>query len=322
MPIYIDKDDDITPYIVGIKLSNGTKYEFNYETLKNRPCFNDEDSIETYLEETVIPVAPSSNAYLTFSSDAPFTLGCVDDGDWRRPAWDGILEYSTDAETWTQWNGSAAISSGADNEIHLRGTRNTSFAPLDEAEGYSPWFTNFDIQGTSGVACSGNIETLLDYATVERGEHPEMGKCCFDDLFNGCTSLITAPELPATTLSIGCYGSMFMNCTSLTTAPQLPATTLAEGCYSYMFFGCTSLTTALQLPATTLADYCYEYMFGGCTSIKVSETQTSEYTTPYRIPSEGTGVDAQNALNDMFSDTGGIFTGTPTINTTYYLAVN
>ena len=34
---------------------------------------------------------------------------------------------------------------------------------------------------------------------------------------------------------------MFKCCTSLTTAPVLPATTLAEGCYQGMFEGCTSL---------------------------------------------------------------------------------
>jgi hypothetical protein len=34
---------------------------------------------------------------------------------------------------------------------------------------------------------------------------------------------------------------MFRGCTSLTTAPELPATTLASNCYHGMFQGCTSL---------------------------------------------------------------------------------
>jgi hypothetical protein len=34
---------------------------------------------------------------------------------------------------------------------------------------------------------------------------------------------------------------MFRDCTSLTTAPTLPATTLADSCYSFMFGGCTKL---------------------------------------------------------------------------------
>ena len=87
------------------------------------------------------------------------------------------------------------------------------------------------------------------------------------EMFYGCTSLTTAPALPATTLTPGCYILMFRGCTSLTTAPELPATTLASDCYSMMFYDCTSLTKAPELPATTLAGYCYYCMFKGCTSL-------------------------------------------------------
>ena len=142
---------------------------------------------------------------------------------------------------------------------------------------------------------------------------------CYQDMFFGCTSLTTAPALPATTLTTNCYYEMFYNCTSLTTAPALPATTLNTNCYYEMFYNCTSLTTAPELPATTLANVCYKKMFYGCTSLKLSETKTDEYRRPYIIPSEGTGTTASDALTDMFTGTGGTFTGTPTINTTYYL---
>ena len=90
---------------------------------------------------------------------------------------------------------------------------------------------------------------------------------CYSNMFYGCTSLTTAPELPATTLVANCYWHMFYNCTSLTTAPELPATTLATQCYSAMFYNCASLTKAPELPATTLANYCYSTMFYGCTSL-------------------------------------------------------
>ena len=86
-------------------------------------------------------------------------------------------------------------------------------------------------------------------------------------MFSGCTSLTTAPALPATTLDNNSYSSMFSGCTSLTTAPELPATTLAGNCYQRMFYGCTSLTKAPELPATMLAEYCYEAMFNRCTSL-------------------------------------------------------
>ena len=143
---------------------------------------------------------------------------------------------------------------------------------------------------------------------------------CYQYMFSSCMSLTIAPELPATTLVSYCYNFMFQDCTSLTTAPALPATTLNDYCYRAMFRGCASLTTVPELPATTLASNCYYYMFYDCSSIKLSETQTAPYSIPYRIPNEGTGTEGTGSLDNMFYNTGGTFTGTPTINKTYYLA--
>lgn len=89
-----------------------------------------------------------------------------------------------------------------------------------------------------------------------------------------------------------------------------------------MFQDCTALIQAPALPATMLANYCYNSMFCGCTSLKLSSSKTGEYTQKYRIPSSGTGTTATDALTDMFTDTGGTFTGTPEINTTYYLSTD
>ena len=113
---------------------------------------------------------------------------------------------------------------------------------------------------TGKIAASGNIQSLLNYSD-------SCSEYCYYSLFEGCKSLITAPELPATTLAEQCYGSMFMGCTSLTIAPELPATTLATACYAQMFSGCTSLTTAPELPATTLVDGCYNSMFKSCMNL-------------------------------------------------------
>ena len=201
------------------------------------------------------------------------------------------------------------------------------------------------LDGTD-IKCIGNIEYLLDYATVESGNHPIMSnncykkmfsRCtgltqapelpattltsyCYENMFAGCTGLTQAPELPATTLASYCYVNMFTGCTSLINAPALPATTLAEDCYYGMFSGCTSLTQAPALPATTLAEGCYYGMFSGCAGLKLSSGRTDEYTQEYRIPYSGNGVTANAALGNMFTNTGGTFTGTPEINTTYYLS--
>ena len=55
------------------------------------------------------------------------------------------------------------------------------------------------------------------------------------------------------------------------------------------------------------------------TLIKLSSTQSEEYPTAYRVPITGEGTDATDALLNMFSANGELFTGTPVINTTYYL---
>ena len=337
----------------------------------------------------VIRNALQIKPYLTFSSPSSFTLKVND----TTKHWDGTLEYSTDTSNWSTWDGTTTLSSatsGSDNVLYLRGTGNTVIT--GDNNSYKWVLTGSDI------ACTGNIENLLDYATVESGNHPTMANYCYrwmfrdctsltrapalsattlstycysnmfqgctgltqapalpattladdcyNDMFYSCTSLTQAPALPATTLKNYCYQSMFRACTSLTQAPALPATTLADYCYNDMFYSCTSLTQAPALPATTLKNYCYQgmfydctslaqvpalsatklknycyrYMFQNCTSLKLSSTQTDEYTQEYRIPSSGTGTTATNALTYMFISTGGTFTGTPAINTTYYLS--
>ena len=78
-------------------------------------------------------------------------------------------------------------------------------------------------------------------------------------MFDGCISLIAAPELSATILAGCCYNEMFLNCTSLTKAPVLPALTLTEHCYYNMFNGCTHLNYIKMLATDISADCCLMY---------------------------------------------------------------
>ena len=289
-----------------------------------------------YLPPQSKPVfKPEGKSYLTFRSPNEFTLSLR----YGERGWNGTLEYFASDETWTTWSGRnvlSAVANGGEYVLYLRGIGNSGIGGKE---------CEWNLDGTD-IKCIGNIENLLDYATVESGNHPIMrnqcykkmfSKCtsltqapalpattltdnCYENMFSGCTGLTQAPELPATTLTSYCYLGMFSGCTSLIQAPALPATTLAGGCYKYMFGGCTSLTQAPALPATTLAGSCYYGMFSGCTGLKLSSTRTDEYTQEYRIPSSGNGVTANAALENMFTNTGGTFTGTPSINTTYYLS--
>ena len=201
--------------------------------------------------------------------------------------WDGKLEY-TNGSGWKMWDGSAIASGEIENNhyIYLRGTGNSKITGTTSSS------VKWSIIGTN-IACNGDIDLLLDYSTVKNGNRPAMASYCYSNMFQGCTSLTTAPSLPATTLANNCYYSMFQGCTSLTTVPSLPATTLANNCYNSMFYLCTK--------------------------IKLSTTASGTYTKSYRIPQNGTGTTASGALVYMFGNTGGTFNGAPKINTTYYL---
>lgn len=94
-----------------------------------------------------------------------------------------------------------------------------------------------------------------------------LAKSCYYGMFSGCTSLTATPALPAKSLAYNCYELMFNGCTSLTKAPELPATSLANGCYAGMFQKCTSLIAAPDLPATSLEIYCYYSMFSLCNKL-------------------------------------------------------
>ena len=116
----------------------------------------------------------------------------------------------------------------------------------------------------------GNIKSLLMGSSFDglTRNLTSTNTFAFYYLFYGNTNLVSAENLILnTTLAQDCYNSMFRGCTSLTTAPDLPATTLADACYIGMFRGCTSLTTAPSLPATTLVYLCYDSMFYNCTSL-------------------------------------------------------
>lgn len=295
--IQITPDTNYT-YPTTLSVTNGTLVSYDNSTGIAVISGDDTTSVSGECEK-------AQENFITFSSDSSFTLKIKD----NKKYWDGTLEYSTDKSTWATWSGTTTLSS-VGNKLYLRGTGNTKITGSTANLYYAYWMLT-----GSNISCSGNIETLLDYQQVANGQHPTMASYCYNAMFYSCTSLTTAPELPATTMANYCYYSMFQGCTSLTTAPELPATTLANSCYSYMFYGCTSLTTAPSLPATTLANYCYDSMFWGCTSLTtppqlpattlasydcysnmfrnctslyVSDTSTSNATHLWRIPTSGT----------------------------------
>ena len=194
--------------------------------------------------------------YVTFKAEAEQKFKMTTYGGYSISG----LQYSVNGGDWkTVVAGGEGVTFGGTNgDLRLRGTNIKGTASGLNA--YSTiTFTN-DVN----VTCTGDIRTLLDwrnYSTV----NTKNAKFC--KLFNGCSVLTSAPDLPATTLGYYCYFKMFEDCTSLTSAPELKATALADYCYCSMFRGCTSLTSAPKLTATELTYYCYSYMFYNCTKL-------------------------------------------------------
>ena len=212
------------------------------------------------------------------------------------------LETSTDGKTWEPFIVGTTLITLAhigDYVFFRAGGAGTNTAFASDLSNYN----YFAINGR--VAASGDISSLLDNAnTVTSLEGRPYAFAC---LFQWCTTLVSTPVLPASTLSNGCYYEMFYRCEMLTSAPTLPATVLAEDCYDLMFywcislkappvlratalerrcyyamfFGCSSLTVAPALPASILATECYKYMFGYCDSLSTPPTILAETMADY-----------------------------------------
>ena len=195
------------------------------------------------------------------------------------------LQYSIDSGiTWNTYTiGNTITLTNIGDNVKFKGINSTFSRSISD---------NYKFQMSGKIAAFGDVTSLLNgvggdvnltgknycfwqmfigcKSLVTAPELPSttLAQYCYSNMFIGCTSLVTAPELPATTLAQSCYGSMFYDCASLTTAPsELPAKRLTQNCYSHMFYGCSSLIIAPKLPATILAESCYASMFQGCTSL-------------------------------------------------------
>ena len=226
----------------------------------------------------------------------PLTFRATQDGSTVTLTKNGSLtdafQTSRDGgNTWVDYTIDTAITLNTGDEVSFRAKADRTSAQSDQ--------NYFDFTMTGKIEAWHNVMSLYrtnDFATyksvVEYGFSRLFEGCtslvkapvlpattlapsCYRDMFNGCTSLVEAPVLPATDFlnidvsldASNCYESMFFGCTSLTKAPELPATRINIRCYHNMFYGCTSLTKAPELPATTLEESCYEGMFSGCSSL-------------------------------------------------------
>ena len=221
--------------------------------------------------------------YVTFMADAEQYFVMRASGGYKISG----LEYSVNGGPWTTVEDFRLVTFGDDyGNLRLRGKNKFGTADAKNMEKAIIQFWNSNVK----VACKGDIRTLVDWENYKTADTssasflslfenctvltsaPDLpatiiGPYSYSCMFSGCTALENAPALPAKTLVYGCYQEMFKGCTALVNAPALPAKTLVYGCYLEMFKGCTALEKAPDLPATELAVNCYNYMFGDCSNL-------------------------------------------------------
>ena len=193
----------------------------------------------------------SPSKYLTFTSEGTTKVSLTNTGG-NAP----VLYYSMDANNWEQWDYSE-LSFSAGSPLYICG---------DNPNGFSTYYDKYSAFSLSGnlFSVSGSVMSLLNH----EGDLTSIpSNYCFYRLFSGCSTLMSAPDLPATSLKNSCYQEMFGDCSGLTVLPGLPATSLAQACYYSMFLNCSGVTAAPALPATSIPNYSYRSMFAGCTSL-------------------------------------------------------
>ena len=259
--LYFTTDEDTeTPLVVKTgSLEAGKSYTYNLIVGKNKVTIGGVTVAEWGTGKIDGGKAEEYIPYVTFTAEKAQKFMMKTNGNYNISG----LEYSVNFGDWTTVEANKEVTFGGTNgDLRLRGTNTDGTASaLDKYSTIT--FTDSYVP----VACTGDIRTLLDwdnYTTVNTEN------AMFINLFENCSVLTSAPELPATSLAYNCYYCMFLGCKNLKSAPKLPAKALANQCYAYMFARCTNLKTAPELPAEVLAHQCYDSMFLGCKNLKTA----------------------------------------------------
>ena len=142
--------------------------------------------------------------YLTFTADAEQGFKMT-----RSNFSYGKFEYSVDNGEWKTITSGAEVTFGGNNgTLRLRGISSYGTGERYNTANCAISFTKDNVP----VAASGDIRTLVDYRKYDT---VNTESACFRGLFNNCTVLTSAPELPATKLAPSCYYYMFKGCTGL-----------------------------------------------------------------------------------------------------------
>ena len=177
--------------------------------------------------------------YVTFTAKAEQKFKMTTSGNYNI----SNLQYSVNKEGWKNVVKDEEVTfGGAKGDLRLRGTN--PYGTANNTNDYSIiTFTN-----DGNVTCTGDIRTLLDWENYNIVKTDNARFCC-----------------------------LFQNCSVLTSAPELPATTLAESCYQGMFFGCVKLSSVTMLAPsdqiTSVSDCCKDWLKDAGTDPSVGDSR-------------------------------------------------
>ena len=167
------------------------------------------------------------------------------------------LEYNLNGGGWLPYTVGNVISlPNVGDNVKMRGN-NTVFTS------HSNHYNKFELTGL--VAASGDITSLLNNIG---GDVKLLSNNTFMQLFFQCNKLVTAPNLPSTSLSVSCYTRMFSYCSNLANAPKLPATIVMSIAYYSMFDHCTNLISVPKIEVNAIENQGIQSMFANCSKVK------------------------------------------------------
>lgn len=118
------------------------------------------------------------------------------------------------------------------------------------------------------------VSTTLLPATI-------LSNYCYKYMFDACSNLRNAPNLPAIDVLTDSYRGMFYECSSLTTPPVIEGLNYGQSSCLGMFNLCSSLVTAPSMNPKTVSLYCFQGMFENCINLTSFEVGLNTLSTAY-----------------------------------------
>lgn len=210
---------------------------------------------------------------------------------------DPKVEYSTDKINWTE---AQTYVVNTLDRVYIR-RKKDSWHHTSQAIG-----DNLNLPMKCNVG--GNILSLI-YGDEFNGQKvfPEGSSYNFDGLFRADdqvgNKIVDASKLILpTNVTEACFLSMFEYCSELISAPELPASTLAPYCYYFTFYGCSSLkyikvgfTAWPDMSSSSASDYNATF---GWTQLTVNTTGT--FVCPSSLP-QNFNASGNNSLGSNIS---------------------